>query len=134
MTLKSTERSANFQDPGGIGTVPIDLVFGVINPHSDTGHANADDFIIMKQDGFPTYHLASVVDDHMMAITTVLRGEEWLPSLPKHVKLYKAFGWDLPEFAHLPLLLDEKGMKLSKRRGDVTVDSYRVSLPVGACE
>lgn len=78
-----------------------------------------DDKILFKSDGMPTYHLANVVDDHLMEISHVIRGEEWLPSLPLHVLLYRAFGWEIPVFAHLPLLLkpDGKG-KLSKRDGD----------------
>lgn len=78
-----------------------------------------EDKILMKADGYPTYHLANVVDDHLMKITTVIRGEEWLSSLPVHLLLYKAFGWDLPKFAHLPLILKPNGKgKLSKRDGD----------------
>jgi len=83
-----------------------------------------DDQVLIKSDGFPTYHLANVVDDHFMQITHVIRGEEWLPSTPKHIALYKAFGWEHPEFAHLPLLLNEDKSKLSKRQGDVSVESY----------
>ena len=84
-----------------------------------------DDKILFKSDGMPTYHLANIVDDHLMKISHVIRGEEWLPSLPLHVLLYDAFGWDKPQFAHLPLLLkpDGKG-KLSKRDGD------RLGFPV----
>ena len=63
-----------------------------------------DDQILLKSDGWPTYHLANVVDDHLMKITHVIRGEEWLPSTPKHILLYQAFGWRVPKFAHLPLL------------------------------
>ncbi|WP_053976540.1 glutamate--tRNA ligase [Mangrovimonas xylaniphaga] len=78
-----------------------------------------DDKILFKSDGMPTYHLANIVDDHLMEITHVIRGEEWLPSLALHVLLYKAFGWDAPEFAHLPLILKPTGKgKLSKRDGD----------------
>ncbi len=88
-------------------------------------HEIVDDQVILKSDGFPTYHLAVVVDDHLMGITHVVRGEEWLPSTPKHVLLYKAFGWDLPVFAHLPLLLNSDRSKLSKRQGDVSVEAYR---------
>jgi nondiscriminating glutamyl-tRNA synthetase len=84
-----------------------------------------DDQVIFKSDGFPTYHLANVVDDHLMKITHVIRGEEWLPSTPKHVLLYQFLGWDLPQFAHLPLLLNEDRSKLSKRQGDVAVEDYR---------
>ena len=78
-----------------------------------------DDKILFKSDGMPTYHLANIVDDHLMEISHVIRGEEWLPSLALHVLLYRAFGWDAPEFAHLPLILKPTGKgKLSKRDGD----------------
>lgn len=84
-----------------------------------------DDKVLYKSDGLPTYHLANVVDDHLMEITHVIRGEEWLPSAPLHVMLYKAFGWEAPQFAHLPLLLKPDGNgKLSKRDGD------RLGFPV----
>lgn len=83
-----------------------------------------DDQVLVKSDGFPTYHLANVVDDHLMKITHIIRGEEWLPSTPKHVLLYKAFGWEAPKFAHLPLLLNPDRTKLSKRQGDVAVEDY----------
>lgn len=98
-----------------------DLVRGEIKVRSQV----LDDKVLFKSDGMPTYHLANVVDDHFMKISHVIRGEEWLPSLPLHVLLYEAFGWDKPQFAHLPLLLkpDGKG-KLSKRDGD------RLGFPV----
>ncbi|MBI4994234.1 glutamate--tRNA ligase [Candidatus Peregrinibacteria bacterium] len=83
-----------------------------------------DDQVLLKSDGFPTYHLANVVDDHVMEITHVIRGEEWLSSTPKHIILYKAFGWTPPAFAHLPLLLNKDRSKLSKRQGDVAVEDY----------
>lgn len=83
-----------------------------------------DDQVILKSDGFPTYHLAVVVDDHLMGINFVIRGEEWLPSTPKHIQLYKYFGWEPPKFAHLPLLLNLDRSKLSKRQGDVAVEDY----------
>ncbi|MBE0569960.1 MAG: glutamate--tRNA ligase [Ignavibacteriaceae bacterium] len=86
---------------------------------------NIDDQVLLKSDGFPTYHLANVVDDHLMEITDVIRGEEWLSSTPKHVILYDYFGWDKPGFAHLPLLLNPDKSKLSKRQGDVAVEDYR---------
>lgn len=97
-----------------------DLVRGKVtfDPHL------IDDQILLKSDGFPTYHLANVVDDHYMKITHVIRGEEWLPSTPKHVVLYQAFGWEAPEFAHLPLILNKDRTKLSKRQNDVNVESY----------
>lgn len=84
-----------------------------------------EDFVLLKSDGYPTYHLASIVDDHAMNITHVLRGEEWLSSLPKHVLLYEAFGWAKPEFVHLSVILGSDGKKkLSKRDGDVSVDAF----------
>lgn len=84
-----------------------------------------DDQVLIKTDGFPTYHMANVVDDHLMGITHVIRGEEWLSSTPKHILLYSAFGWELPQFAHLPLLLNADRSKLSKRQGDVAVEDYK---------
>ena len=84
-----------------------------------------DDQVLIKSDGFPTYHLANVVDDHLMGVTHVIRGEEWLPSMPKHLLLYQGFGWDIPVFAHLPLLLNPDRSKLSKRHGHVAVEEYR---------
>jgi len=83
-----------------------------------------EDPIIIKSDGYPTYHFANVIDDHLMKISHVIRGEEWISSLPKHVILYKAFGWELPKFCHLPLLLNEDKSKLSKRQGDVAVEDF----------
>ncbi len=83
-----------------------------------------DDFILLKSDGFATYHLANVVDDHNMKISHVIRGQEWLPSLPKHVLLYQAFGYQMPIFVHLPLLLNPDRSKLSKRQGDVAAEDF----------
>lgn len=85
---------------------------------------NVDDQVLLKSDGYPTYHLAVVVDDYLMKITHVIRGEEWLPSVPKHILIYQALGWDLPLFAHLPLILNPDRSKLSKRQGDVAVEDY----------
>ena len=98
-----------------------DIIRGKVIVNSST----LDDKVLFKSDGMPTYHLANIVDDHLMEITHVIRGEEWLPSLPLHVLLYKAFGWKSPQFAHMPLTLkpDGKG-KLSKRDGD------RLGFPV----
>lgn len=98
-----------------------DLIRGEINVNTN----EIDDQVLVKSDGYPTYHLANVVDDHLMKISHVIRGEEWLPSTPKHVLLYQAFGWDVPEFAHLPLLLNNNKQKLSKRHGDVAVEDFR---------
>lgn len=86
-----------------------------------------DDQILLKSDGFPTYHLANVVDDHMMEITHVIRGEEWLNSVPKHVLLYQYFGWQAPEFAHLPLLRNPDKSKLSKRKNPTSILYYRAA-------
>ncbi len=83
-----------------------------------------DDQVVIKRDGMATYHLASMADDHDMGITHVIRGEEWLSSSPKHVFIYQAFGWELPVFAHLPLILNADRSKLSKRQGDVSTESY----------
>lgn len=83
-----------------------------------------DDQVIIKSDGFPTYHLAATCDDHDMEITHVIRGDEWVSSTPKHVFIYNAFGWNIPVFAHQPLLLNADRSKLSKRQGDVAVEDY----------
>jgi glutamyl-tRNA synthetase len=84
-----------------------------------------DDQVLLKSDGFPTYHLANVVDDHLMGISHVVRAEEWLSSLPKHVQLYRAFGWEAPVFCHLPLLRNADKSKISKRKNPVSLDHYR---------
>jgi len=88
------------------------------------GDINPDP-VLLKSDGFPTYHLANVVDDHLMGITHVLRAQEWLPSTPLHVIMYKAFGWDHPEFCHLPLVVGLDGKKLAKRHGSTSIDEFR---------
>lgn len=98
-----------------------DIVRGKVEFESN----NVDDQVLIKSDGYPTYHLANVVDDHLMEISHVIRGEEWLSSTPKHVLLYEAFRWEKPVFAHLPLLLNPDRSKLSKRQGDVAVEDYR---------
>jgi len=98
-----------------------DLIRGDVSFPAD----QLDDQVLMKSDGFPTYHLANVVDDHLMQISHVIRGEEWLPSTPKHQLLYNYFGWDSPQFAHLSLLLNPNESKLSKRQGDVAAEDYR---------
>lgn len=98
-----------------------DIIRGWVSVNTN----NMDDKVLLKADGMPTYHLANIVDDHLMGISHVIRGEEWLPSAPLHVMLYEAFGWDMPQFAHLPLLLKPDGNgKLSKRDGD------RLGFPV----
>lgn len=110
-----------FKIPQNITIVMHDLVRGTVEVNSNV----LDDKILFKSDGMPTYHLANIVDDHLMEVSHVIRGEEWLPSLPLHVLLYNAFEWKLPEFVHLPLLLKPEGNgKLSKRDGD------RLGFPV----
>ena len=110
-----------FKYPDNIDIHVHDLVRGEVVINSSL----LDDKVLYKSDGMPTYHLANIVDDHTMEITHVIRGEEWLPSAPLHVMLYKAFGWEAPQFAHLPLLLKPDGNgKLSKRDGD------RLGFPV----
>src|SRR5262245_27480017 len=84
-----------------------------------------DDQVLLKSDGYPTYHLANVVDDHLMGITHVMRAEEWLSSLPKHFRLYEAFGWQAPVFCHLPLLRNADKSKISKRKNPVSLNHYR---------
>ncbi|NYF79485.1 glutamate--tRNA ligase [Granulicella arctica] len=90
-------------------------------------HSNVDDQVLMKSDGFPTYHLANVVDDHLMRITDVIRAEEWISSTPKHVLLYQAFGWAQPRFWHMPLLRNLDKSKISKRKNPVSLIYYRES-------
>ncbi len=98
-----------------------DIVRGKIS----FANKNLDDPVILKSDGYPTYHLAHVVDDHLMETTVVIRGEEWLPSTPKHILLFKAFGWEPPRYAHLCVILNkETKRKLSKRDGDVSVEDF----------
>ena len=105
--------------PEGKTTIK-DLIYGEVT----YDHKVLDDQVILKSDGFPTYHLAVVVDDHFMEISHVIRGDEWIPSTPKHLLLYKAFGWEPTEFAHLPLILNTDKSKLSKRQGDVSVEDF----------
>ena len=97
----------------------------VVGEHARDVFEAEGDPIIFKSDGFPTYHLANVVDDHHMRVSHVLRGVEWLGSTPKHLQLYEAFGWHPPQFAHLPLIMNPDGTKLSKRQGDIHIESYR---------
>lgn len=99
--------------------------YDIIREEVEFETKNIDDQVLLKSDGYPTYHLANVVDDHLMKVSHVIRGEEWLPSTPKHILLYDFFGWEKPQFAHLPLLLNPDRSKLSKRQGDVAVEEYR---------
>jgi glutamyl-tRNA synthetase len=97
-----------------------DIVRGKITYNSN----ELDDQVLLKSDGYPTYHLAVVIDDYLMKISHVTRTEEWLPSTPKHILLYEYFGWQPPQWAHLPLLLNPDKTKMSKRKGDVALDEY----------
>lgn len=98
-----------------------DLVRGDITINSD----DTDDQVLLKSDGYPTYHMAVVVDDHLMKISHIVRGEEWLASTPKHIYLYEAFGWEKPIYVHLPTVLNKERKKLSKRHGDVEVGDFK---------
>lgn len=104
------------------GMTQHDLVYSPIRYDS----LPVEDFVLRKSDGLPTYHFANVVDDWEMGVTHVLRGEEWLPSTPKHLALYCALELQPPQFGHLPLLINADGSKLSKRAGDVRVEDYIV--------
>jgi glutamyl-tRNA synthetase len=96
----------------------------IVRGHVTFANADIDDQVLLKSDGFPTYHLAVVVDDHLMEISHVIRSDEWIPSTPKHLALYAAFGWDAPRFAHVPAVLGPDHQKLSKRRGARNVLEY----------
>ena len=99
-----------------------DVVYGTITVENET----LEDLILLKSDGFPTYHLAVVVDDHLMEISHIMRGDEWLPTVPQRIHLYRAFGWEPPVYAHLPLILAPTGKgKLSKRHGGVEIRYFR---------
>ena len=129
--LTSEERQASraqgitpvvrFKTPLGGETVAHDVLRGTVTFQNNT----LDDFVLLKSDGYPTYHLAAQVDDHLMATTHVLRGEEWLPSAPRHVLIYEAFGWKPPLFAHLSRILGPDRAKLSKRHGAHAALEYR---------
>jgi glutamyl-tRNA synthetase len=103
----------------------IDWVDLVGNKKISFQGKDVDEFVILKSDGFPTYHLANVVDDHLMQITHVLRGEEWISSTPKHLYLYESFGWEIPKFSHLPVILGPDKTKLSKRHGAKSALDYK---------
>ena len=105
--------------PEGTSTF-VDAIRGEISfPNEDV-----DDPVLLKSNGFPSYHFAVVIDDHLMEITHVLRGEEWISSTPKQIILHQLLGWEMPTYAHVPLLLNPDKTKLSKRKGDVSVESY----------
>ncbi|TSC84846.1 MAG: glutamate--tRNA ligase GltX [Parcubacteria group bacterium Gr01-1014_13] len=118
---KSGERCVvRLKMPKSGETVFNDMIRGEVRFKNEL----VDDQVLMKSDGYPTYHFAVVVDDHLMEITHIIRGEEWISSVPKHLQIYKYFGWEVPEMAHLPLLLNPDKSKLSKRQGDVAVEDY----------
>jgi glutamyl-tRNA synthetase len=102
-------------------TICQDVVRGPV----EFQNSGIDDQVLLKSDGYPTYHLGVVVDDHLMKITHIIRGEEWLSSSPKHVLIYQAFGWELPIFAHLPVIRNKDHSKMSKRKNDVSILSHR---------
>ena len=110
-----------FKTPLEGDTTFDDLVYGSVTFKHDT----LDDFVLLKSDGYPTYHLANIVDDHLMAISHVLRAEEWLSSTPRHVLLYQALDWQAPRFAHLPMILGPDRAKLSKRHGATNINEYQ---------
>ncbi|MEB2310640.1 MAG: glutamate--tRNA ligase [Sorangiineae bacterium] len=110
-----------FKSPESGSTDFVDKVFGAIS----TPNASQQDFVLVRTDGYPLYNLAAVVDDHAMGITLVARGRDHIGNTPQQVLLYRAFGWEPPEFAHLPMMLSPKGDKLSKRNADVGVQDYR---------
>lgn len=115
LLAEGVEHVIRFKSPEGETLHLKDIIRGDIQIDTNV----LDDKVLFKSDGMPTYHLANIVDDHLMKITHVIRGEEWLPSLALHVLLYRAFGWDTPQFAHLPLIMKPEGKgKLSKRDGD----------------
>ena len=121
LNAKGATPVIRFKTPLEGETTFDDLVYGRVTFRHDT----LDDFVLLKSDGYPTYHLANIVDDHLMAISHVLRAEEWLSSAPRHVLLYQALDWQAPRFAHLPMILGPDRAKLSKRHGATNVSEYQ---------
>jgi len=120
LLAKGEPHVIRFKMPENKDVVVKDLIRGEIVVNTK----DLDDYVLMKSDGFPTYHFASVIDDHFMKITQILRGDEWIASTPKHVLLYEAFGWNAPQFAHLPPILNKNKKKMSKRDGDTSVSDF----------
>jgi glutamyl-tRNA synthetase len=118
---KTEPHTIRLKIPLGESTRFTDKLLGDIEWKNDD--INPDP-VLIKSDGFPTYHLANVVDDHLMQITHVLRAQEWLSSTPLHIIMYKAFGWEPPEFCHLPMVMGQDGKKLSKRHGATSIDEF----------
>ncbi|MEA3442684.1 MAG: glutamate--tRNA ligase [Chloroflexota bacterium] len=110
-----------FKTPLSGKTTFLDSIRGSITFQNNT----LDDFVLLKSDGYPTYHLANIVDDHLMAISHVLRADEWLSSTPRHILLYQALNWQPPQFAHLPMILGPDKAKLSKRHGATSINAYQ---------
>ena len=119
--VAGTEPVIRFRSPLEGQTRVTDLIRGEVTFDNST----LDDFVLLKSDGYPTYHLASIIDDHLMNISHVMRAEEWLSSAPRHLLLYRAFGWQPPQFAHLPMILGPDKSKLSKRHGATAINEYR---------
>ena len=135
------DRHCRFKSPGEVDpdkphvvrlAVPLEgmtTVHDLIRGDIAVDYGKLDDFVILKSDGFPTYHLAAMVDDHAMQVTHVLRGDEWLPSLPRHYLIYRSFGWEPPVFAHLPVILNPSGKgKMSKRRAQASGGKFEESV------
>ncbi len=123
LTAAGTPYVVRFKIPVAGSVTFDDLIRGPIEYQNEV----LDDLVLLKSDGFPTYHLANVVDDHLMRISHVLRGDEWIASTPRHILIYRAFGWQPPLFAHLPIILSPDGGKLSKRKGAASVLDYRMA-------
>jgi glutamyl-tRNA synthetase len=129
----TTKQRADYEAQGIVPVVRLKVPLegqttfhDVLHGDITVDNARLDDLVLLKSDGYPTYHLANVVDDHLMEISHIMRADEWLPSVPKHVLLYQAFGWEPPIFAHLPIILAPGGKgKLSKRHGAVSVLEFR---------
>jgi glutamyl-tRNA synthetase len=128
--IKKGEKIASRRGAGFVIRQKMPLAGEIVTPDELRGDIkfraeDLEDHVLIKSDGMPTYQFASVIDDHEMEISHVLRGDEWISSFPKNILLYQVFGWTPPKFFHLPLVLDKKGGKLSKRTGDVAVEDYR---------
>ncbi len=129
----TTKERADYEAQGIVPVVRLKVplegrtsFYDVLHGEIAVDNARLDDLVLLKSDGYPTYHLANVVDDHLMEISHIMRADEWLPSVPKHVLLYEAFGWEPSVFAHLPIILAPEGKgKLSKRHGAVSVLEFR---------
>ncbi len=119
--VSGIEPVVRFKSPLQGKTAITDLIRGEVVFDNST----LDDFVLLKSDGYPTYHLANIIDDHFMNISHVMRAEEWLSSTPRHLLLYRAFGWEPPQFAHLPMILGPDKSKLSKRHGATAINEYR---------